>query len=492
MPHLHQGETPHLAAEYAPLQPDAAGGSDGVGDVERGSAAQPAENPPAGAALERAVSTKKKAGYAKVKRNHSNHAAWDMPDWKQGPSAEPEQMDAPKWFEKKVFKWLDRPRATYSVYALLGLTPFLTSLGSFLEMWYGCPTISTRIEGMFALGTFLFTGVWIFYFHGLRQVVRGAHKVPEALDVDERMREVFKQETDMRAGQDGEALEGGKHMTPRERVQTARHIKDLLSIRELEESHVVREVDEVGKVAEAKRQLQVVEETVHAEYTELYTERVTRGAQFRTKEDELEWMREKGFRPGRRPGLYLKQQRFTKAEAQYIEQKLADRLVKTLAEVKALGMDELREIASTFETSSTEKNEKPSEVGEYLLDAQRFTTKTITMIDQALSKHEEEGVALLVAGIDKLAAQGDDAAKEVLKDIFVSCGKVTEATVYQPSSRRATSTKLGRPERTTAYAIIKMDKREEAQVRLQANVVTFSPLLDSFSAKSGCRKHCIA
>ena len=46
-----------------------------------------------------------------------------------------------------------------------------------------------------------------------------------------------------------------------------------------------------------------------------------------------------------------------------------------------------------------------------------------------------------------------------------SYGKVTEIRIYQASYRRTTSTKLGTPERTPAYAIIRMDRKEFAQVR---------------------------
>ena len=80
-------------------------------------------------------------------------AGWDVPDRKEQ-TAEQEEREAPKWFEHRFFKWLDRPRVTYPVSALLVLTPFLTSLGSFAEVWYGCPTISAHIEGMYvAMGT---------------------------------------------------------------------------------------------------------------------------------------------------------------------------------------------------------------------------------------------------------------------------------------------------------------------------------------------------
>ena len=90
--------------------------------------------------------------------------------------------------------------------------------------------------------------------------------------------------------------------------------------------------------------------------------------------DEVLWTR-------RRATLYLKQQRFTEKEAQYIEEKLAG---STVAEVKALGMDELRDIASeTSDHQNLTKTDEPlSEVGEYLREAQRFTAKAITMVDQ--------------------------------------------------------------------------------------------------------------
>ena len=234
---------------------------------------------------------------------------------------------------------------------------------------------------------------------------------------------------------------------------------------------------------QSKDELQFVAETVLMKYTVLYTERVSRGAQFRTKDEELDWMREMGFMPGRQAQQYLKQQRFTEKEAQYIEEKLAG---STVAEVKALGMDELRDIASeTSDHQNLTKTDEPlSEVGEYLREAQRFTAKAITMIDQALGKHEREGVALLVSGIDSLALkQGDDAAKKVLKEIFATYGKVTEATVYHPSVRRTTSTT---PEKTPAYAIIKLKERGEAQVRFPAHFWSlFSPSVGSFLVQSG-------
>jgi|EP01046_Picozoa_sp_COSAG06_P025272 hypothetical protein len=364
-------------AEYEPLQPVAwpdAGGSDSVGVVERGSSAADEENPAGispgrprsvptlgsvgiavlAAAKPSAAKQRMQSGLFKVRAANQaanifklgkvDHTGWDVPD-RNGPTADPEEdgREAPKWFESTMFKWLDDQRVAYPVYLLLGLTPFLTSLGSFLEMWFNCPTVSTHIEGMFALGTFLFTGVWIFYFHGLRQAVRGAHKVTKHLDVDKQKLDQLKQENEA-----SEPSDSGEHMTLRVRVQTARHAKALERQLELDKSHAVAsDADEVSTAAALQicsgvadddlddEEVQVAVQAMHEEFANIYTGR--------TNEDELLWMREKGYKKGRRATIYLKQQRFTKAEVQHIEKDLTG----SGRNAMALGMDELREVRKT-------------------------------------------------------------------------------------------------------------------------------------------------
>ena len=67
---------------------------------------------------------------------------------------------APTWFEQDFFRILFKPRFYRPVYVLLGLAPFLTSAGSFGELFLGCPTITSTIEALFALGMFFFSAVW--------------------------------------------------------------------------------------------------------------------------------------------------------------------------------------------------------------------------------------------------------------------------------------------------------------------------------------------
>jgi hypothetical protein len=115
---LRQGDAPHPAADYEPVQQQlgpSAGGPDGVG-------------------VGRTVSEQRKAGY--TYSEGVCRAGWDVPDRKrQTKTAEQEEREAPKWFEHRFFMWLDRPRFVYPVYVLLTLAPFLSSLGSFFEMW---------------------------------------------------------------------------------------------------------------------------------------------------------------------------------------------------------------------------------------------------------------------------------------------------------------------------------------------------------------------
>ena len=103
------------------------------------------------------------------------------------------------------------------------------------------------------------------------------------------------------------------------------------------------------------------------------------------------------------------------------------------------------------------------------------------MIDMELTAEAEEAVTLHVSGIDTLPGiiPDDETATGVLSSIFSSFGKVTELRIYQASFRRTTSMTLGTPERTPAYAIIKMDRKEFAQVQFQPMLIVSPALLDS-------------
>ena len=111
-------------------------------------------------------------------------------------------VPAPEWFEHEVFRVLSEDKRVWlPINVLLGALPFLSSAGSFLELFYGCPSITAPVEALFALGVFFYAGVvspatvcpashhavarsdadrccqqpWCL-FHGLRRVVRGAHR----------------------------------------------------------------------------------------------------------------------------------------------------------------------------------------------------------------------------------------------------------------------------------------------------------------------------
>jgi hypothetical protein len=86
-------------------------------------------------------------------------------------------VPAPEWFEHEIFR-----RATNdywkvrAIYVLLSLAPFLTSGGSFLELFFGCPTHSPTVELFFAVGMFSFATVPLMLYKNLRLLVRGAWK----------------------------------------------------------------------------------------------------------------------------------------------------------------------------------------------------------------------------------------------------------------------------------------------------------------------------
>lgn len=91
-------------------------------------------------------------------------------------------VPAPVWFEHEIFRMLSEDtRVWLPLYVLLGALPFLSSAGSFLELFYGCPTISRSVEALFACGVFSFAVVPWCLFRGLRRVVRGAHRNEELL-----------------------------------------------------------------------------------------------------------------------------------------------------------------------------------------------------------------------------------------------------------------------------------------------------------------------
>lgn len=94
----------------------------------------------------------------------------------------PSDVDAPTWFEGEPFTTLtNNSRMRRGIYVLLSLAPVLTSAGSIMEVVNGCPTISTPIEGLFALSMMSFSGVWVFLFYSLCHVVRGADKNPDLM-----------------------------------------------------------------------------------------------------------------------------------------------------------------------------------------------------------------------------------------------------------------------------------------------------------------------
>ena len=96
--------------------------------------------------------------------------------------ADEADVPAPTWFEHWVFRLLSEDARLYvPLYVLLTLAPFLTSAGSFLELFYGCPTVNATVEAFFAAGMFFFASVWGGLFHGLRRVVRGAHRNEQTL-----------------------------------------------------------------------------------------------------------------------------------------------------------------------------------------------------------------------------------------------------------------------------------------------------------------------
>jgi hypothetical protein len=84
-------------------------------------------------------------------------------------------VPAPVWFERDFFRRITTDRwAVGIIYLLLGLAPIITSGGSFMELYFDCPTHSYTIELLYAVGMFSFFTVPIELYRNLRLIVKGA------------------------------------------------------------------------------------------------------------------------------------------------------------------------------------------------------------------------------------------------------------------------------------------------------------------------------
>lgn len=102
---------------------------------------------------------------------------------------------APIWFESESFRLISENNWVYwPIQTLLCLAPILTSLGSFLELLFDCPTHSVATEAFFAFGTFSFVMIWPALFYSLSRVVRGAHRNPRVVLAEKKKRDTMAQD----------------------------------------------------------------------------------------------------------------------------------------------------------------------------------------------------------------------------------------------------------------------------------------------------------
>jgi hypothetical protein len=215
--------------------------------------------------------------------------------------------DAPEWFEHELFRWITECKLVYRpVYFLLGLAPFLTSAGSFAELFYGCPTISPGVEGLFAAGTALFSFTWIFYFYGLQKVVSGTHLVRKRLDVDDEKIQMF--------------LDAVQHkvqlvqLTPRQQVNVELEVLARTRKQEAEQKDAVYKRPRTRTLTE-QAAANVEKDKSEANKQGILSDQVV--TQFglayytRTNEYEKKWRRQAGYEQGHRAVQILRAQMFT-------------------------------------------------------------------------------------------------------------------------------------------------------------------------------------
>ena len=98
-------------------------------------------------------------------------------------AAENGDVPAPVWFEREFFSaWTEDYWKVRGIYTLLGLAPVLTSAGSFMELFFDCPTHTPMVELFFAVGMLFFSTVWLSLYWSLQNVVKGASHNSELME----------------------------------------------------------------------------------------------------------------------------------------------------------------------------------------------------------------------------------------------------------------------------------------------------------------------
>ncbi len=414
-----------------------------------------------------------------------------------------EEIPAPQWFEHKVFERLNKQAVKYPLYLLLGLAPFLTSMGSFVEMWFGCPTISTTIEGMFALGSFLFTGVWFFYFDGLLGAVRGARRMQTILDryVKEGSDALGLLNADLEAYCD----KNPQMMSPRRHMRIVQYAKTALAESTAEDNADRNEDPQtmtacrqmcIGPFAETKaagveseeeqgntvdkqkkvpteelekldmrlkdvaacrewrerESLSVAKQAVIHSFSLLYTER--------TREDELSRNLGTGLMRGQRAMEYLEGCRFTLKEVEWMKEELKDK--ETVAAKKSSELRRLcDENVDAVESVEVNSQSRP-EVLEILQEVRRYDMTEVAMIQEFIrqAENDEDTISLLVVcdvvGEHVDSAHRTERVQQLRKEFQQLISDIPDAQVGYVTDCKE-SKELAPDEKAQAsYAIIKI------------------------------------
>ena len=269
---------------------------------------------------------------------------WDPAAHKSNHTRDTDTEPAPRWFEGHMFRHLEGGRVQMYVNGLLILAPFLTSTGSLAKLLYECPSVSMAVDGMFGVGTFMFTAVWSFYFTGLVDAVKGAYRVEELVN-EELTDLVAKRPT---SAQDDADDEEDEEEEPMVRLQSLRRRNDdvvRLQIKKGEQAREWLSGHHINLQEETAR-AELREEVITRELGALYAER--QGV------DELTWMRQSDYVRGSKELSDLQEEQFSQQEMKnicaYLKQHCggatgATATADVKAVIKNLGLDQLREIA---------------------------------------------------------------------------------------------------------------------------------------------------